>query len=106
MVVEILTEALEVLNNGDSWHKNSLASDKHGMAASPRSTEAVKFCSVGAVVRVAYLRGLKPEDRLKCLQVLDGGVVPHGVLHFNDSVSTSFKDVELMFKKAIARASE
>lgn len=98
--LEVINRALEILNNGVSWTKESYARGSQGFEVGYSSEAAVSFCSYGAVYRAAKELGVDSYLAIDVIRRHCPSAV--GLAFFNDDESTTFEDVALMFNNAIA----
>lgn len=52
-VKETLLRAKQLIEDEANWHPSLLAADRHGKECSPSAWNAVKWCALGAVQKVA-----------------------------------------------------
>jgi hypothetical protein len=104
----LLQEAFDLLDHGDKWIKGEFegwVKDEEGIPA------RYGYCSIGAVMVISRRMGacvgwIYYQIALTALGRSFGDDMPYRVaadkvVRFNDSESTTWEDVALMFKKAI-----
>lgn len=101
---EILQYAAELLERVH-WCQGAMAVDRYGRLVEPASSEAVAFCSWGAITRVCSGAGVPTTGAIQYLrQVIQGLPIPE----YNDAVGrTKGEVVETLYKAAaLARGDE
>lgn len=73
---EVLSRAKELISKPENWTRAAFARDKDGTSVSWSSPDAVCFCSVGAVRRVAKEEGSEAETPLR--------LVMKSIVDYND----------------------
>jgi len=97
---EVLIKARAVIASEDNWCRYTFARDKYNGAVSPDSVNAVQFCALGAVHKVArFIKFQEAQDLLNAAANRVGGIMA-----VNDQLSHG--RVLQTFDKAIEMASE
>lgn len=96
---EILTKAKDKIANPENWTKKRTARNKNGIGVSVTSSEAVCWCSVGAIEYVWMINGALLDEFRNCIDLLEKVIGGRGVGHFNDSHTHT--EVMEAFDKAI-----
>ena len=98
-VVEVLVNARKILSKEENWTRGSYARDEDGQSVYVNASNAVCFCSIGAVNASAMPR--HSGEYVTALEALEMVVKPMPIIAFNDAESTSHKGVMAMFDLAI-----
>jgi hypothetical protein len=103
----------KVLSTSRRWTKNASARTMSGRSVSASNSAACQFCLSGAaayIIEPYYSNGSNgittPAERIrtKAMRILETVVPQYSIIAFNDSPDTTFRDVKLALKKAIAKA--
>lgn len=99
--LQILKDALKLIENSDNWTQYTLARDANGHMVAPRSAAARSWCASGALRRTS-MTSLQWGEVLTALRsAMD---TPIHLGFYNDR--HSHEDIILLFKKAIAHLEE
>jgi hypothetical protein len=98
---EILVLAKEKISKPENWTKSASARNKNGEDTYPTNSDAVCFCSIGAIQSVSKYTGDEAIDILRRVLYPNNW---YGVAAFNDSHLTTHEDVMKAFDKAIEAA--
>lgn len=96
---EILIAAKALIDAPEKWTQGDYARDASGNSVSFKSKDAVCFCSLGAIHKVA--KGKDFDDAEKCLREILNGDFRSSLHRFNDA--KNHKEVIELFDAAIAR---
>jgi hypothetical protein len=96
---EMLTEARSLIKKG--WTQGSFAKDVNGNEVDPKSSQAVSWCSLGAMEAACYC----PRDsRLPILDILRRAAGTCVISDWNDHPNTTKEEILAAFDKAIELA--
>ena len=100
---QILKEARELLSSESRWTQGVIARDVIGVPVGAESDEAVCYCSLGAIDKVAGYQDAYSGNcaTRKLQQVLQGSVIS-----FNDKQGRKHSEVLAAFDAAISLAEE
>jgi len=102
---EILIKARQVIEKPEHWTQESYARDNAGASlADGYATEAVCWCSLGAIEKVTGLDNWDSYEAVSFLTEAMVDVPRQSVEDFNDNHSHS--DVLALFDQAITKATE
>jgi hypothetical protein len=94
-VKEVLVAAKDEISNPKNWTQKVYARDSEGNFVSYDSSEAVCWCSDGALNRVTPNYGIYSKAELVLKSVMDGNII-----NFNDT--RTHEEVMQAFDKAIS----
>lgn len=100
--VQILKEARALIADEKNWTQDSFARNSAGETTEPADDEAVCYCAIGALAKVARL---SPECNLPAENLVEEEALMLGwinVPEFNDNHTHA--EVLALFDRAIARA--
>lgn len=105
-IYETLVAAKNLISNPDNWTQEAVARDSHGADTYSLNTDAVCWCSIGALHKVTKNNSLVITSAAKHLRfVLEQEHKDYdGIAHFNDSHTHA--EVMAFWNKAIAAAKE
>lgn len=91
--------------NGEHWTKKSFARDDLGLSISPSSSQAVKFCLLGAIEAAKCEDDVRFKVEISLGKALDGiiGNSFSTIVSFNDDPNTEFEQVKKIIEKTINR---
>lgn len=95
---EKILQAMEIIGSPERWTKCTLARDSDGVAINLRDSDAVCFCSIGALDKVKSSATVKHYVSTSVPLTTTYGFA--GVIDFNDAPETKHKDVMNMFMTA------
>ena len=104
--LEILEEAYELLGDPKRWTIESYARDVHDSEAQISANDAVKFCAIGAISRVA-MHEHSAHARNAAWDMLDEAarrIYDLSIVNVNDSLGR--RQVRAVYRAAIRRAKE
>lgn len=99
---ELLRKARALLEMQNHWTKRAFALNAEGYVTDPTGNDAVCWCSVGAIRRVAG--GAHRTAVIESTNALTACLSGRYISEFNDDPNTTHADVLAMFDRAIARA--
>lgn len=94
---EKILQAMEIIGDRKRWTKGTFARDSDGVTINPRDSDAVCFCSIGALDKVKSSATVK-DYVFTSVPLTTYGFA--GVVDFNDAPETKHKDVMNMFMTA------
>lgn len=106
---DLLINAKALINTPDKWTQGHFARDRLGLEISPRTDQAVCFCSLGAMMRVNYDEPYIPAVKALGRAITGDDTIGYygafqAVHEFNDKHTHA--EVMGMFDKAIAKEAE
>lgn len=94
-----ILEAMEIIGSPERWTKNTFARDSDGNGINLRNSDAVCFCSVGALDKVEA--DIKTKNYVtNAVPIRNKEEHFYGVIDFNDAGRTKHNDVMNMFMTA------
>lgn len=113
---EILEIARKLIRNPGHWIQCASATDRNHKEVNPKSSEAVCYCSTGAIEATAKSAFTSQVDQIIAYDLLaeaipdrffdEGNSSVSKIQRFNDHQNTHHSDVMDMFDKAIKQAKE
>lgn len=95
-----VTDALKsILSSENKWTQHTRARDQDGYRVEPTDPSAVRFCLEGACVKVEQTL---PINQLRKPSYYIREALNHSssIIHYNDCVAKSFKDIQALLDKA------
>lgn len=81
-VARILRDAADLIEPPGRWTRGTLARDEHGLPVAAESPDAVCWCALGAVQRVASADTNARWDALEAIEAIVAEPAP--ISHWND----------------------
>lgn len=104
-LLEHLKATRELIGTPDKWTQNVYSRDKLGSQCSIRSSEACKFCIMGAIRRVDDSAAAdKAYEYLKNYSPILDSYSKGQLVVYNDDSNTTHKDIIALLDKAIKDA--
>lgn len=105
---EVLKKARALLLE-KGWCKGELARNKYRHKVDPTSPNATRFCSFGAIHNILGIKDthLLMDSRVRHVSTYLSDSLPenyYSLLVFNDNSTTSIKDIDALFTRAIKLA--